>query len=422
MLKKLYIHNFKSFWHSEFEFGKLNCLIAPNNTGKSNLIEALELVDNLLFGTDERTNFHDSELRNFKYKENNIQIDLEFEVKHSVLIYYDLIDYKSIVKFSIQLGDTSNIDMHMDGYIKSVQIEAQDHNDVAVKTFGFNNFGSVENQIKNYDTYEQKLSSQRYTGFKFSYNQNSLRYTVDTTKKGFDALKALLSLTLNGNNELSRPIDYRNIFRKRAILNSYYFLPFLMKEKQIATVKAKLNKYGTNLVEFISGQLDNTIDEISTAMIGEVEQINSIEIKEEAFKALYFMENDKYPVPLRKVSDGTLHYLAIVTALMSSDNLCEAMMFEEPERHLHLRVLSTIIEMMRDSDAQIFFTTQSMEMVQELKLDEIIFMYRDYDGNTHAKRAKDIQNIKKLMKIYKNDLVEMIKIGLLDDMNLEENS
>jgi len=43
-LESLYLDNFKSFKESKFEFGNLNCLIAPNNTGKSNLIEALKFL------------------------------------------------------------------------------------------------------------------------------------------------------------------------------------------------------------------------------------------------------------------------------------------------------------------------------------------------------------------------------------------
>ena len=39
MLKKLYLHNYKSFHDTTIEFGKFNCLIGPNNAGKSNLID-----------------------------------------------------------------------------------------------------------------------------------------------------------------------------------------------------------------------------------------------------------------------------------------------------------------------------------------------------------------------------------------------
>ena len=84
-----------------------------------------------------------------------------------------------------------------------------------------------------------------------------------------------------------------------------------------------------------------------------------------------------------------------------------------------MKVLSYILNSMRDSESQIFFTTHSTEMLSELKLDELIFMFRDFEGATKAIRAKDIKNIKKIMKRYKNDLVEMIRIGILDGLEDE---
>ena len=74
---------------------------------------------------------------------------------------------------------------------------------------------------------------------------------------------------------------------------------------------------------------------------------------------------------------------------------------------------------MRDCEAQIFFTTHSTEMLSELNLDEIIFMFRDFDGDTKGIRAKDIKNINKIMKRYKNDLVSIIQMGILDDLEDE---
>ena len=95
------------------------------------------------------------------------------------------------------------------------------------------------------------------------------------------------------------------------------------------------------------------------------------------------------------------------------------LLIEEPERHMHMKVLSYILNTMRDDDKQIFFTTHSTEMLSELELDEIIFMFRDFNGDTKGIRAKEIKNIKKIMKIYKNDIVEMIKIGILDSLEDE---
>jgi predicted ATPase len=416
MLKKLYIHNFKSFWNSTFEFGKVNCLIAPNNTGKSNLIEAIEFIDKLLFKTDDTFDIKKdfNELKNFKHEENNIKFTLEFELTNRVLVYYDLIDYKYSVKFNIILGNINNIDVEIDGYIKSLKININDNNSLLSQSFGSRLFDEELNtSIINYIEYDKELNKKRYSKFNFKYAHNTLLYTLESPSTIKDAIYNLFSIQVNTKNEIIKHIDFRNIFSKR-IFSSHYFHTNLIKQYAQITTPAKLNKYGTNLVEFISGQLDKTIEDISTSMIGEVEQIDSIEIVEEAFKTLYFIENGKYKVPLKKASDGTIHYLAIMSSLIANEKNTIAIMFEEPERHLHLKLLITIVNQMRYSNSQIFFTTHSGELLKELNQDEIIFLYRDEDfGDTKSLNASKVHQLDKIFKKYKYEISDIVKDGVL---------
>lgn len=418
MLKKLYIHNFKSFWNSNFEFGKLNCIIAPNNTGKSNLIEAIEFINNLLFNRIDQYEFNQNfnELKNYKYNEDNIKLELEFDLSDKVLVYYDLIDYKYIVKFNITLGEINNIDLEIDGYIKSIKIDTTHHKDITAQAFGIRIYGDYLNdtKVENYKEYVKQIDLSRYAKFNFKYSLNTLSYQIKSSLKTRQIVENLLELQLNSQNELKKHINFKNIFSKK-FFNSHYFHANLIKNRPVNSSPVYLNKDGTNLVEFISRQLDDTIEDISTSMIGEVEEVNSIKIVDAAYKTLFFIESGDYEVPLNKSSDGTVHFLAIMSALIASDKSIMAMMFEEPERHMHMKVLSYILNSMRDSKSQIFFSTHSTEMLNELELDEIIFMFRDFDRNTKGQRAKDIPNIRKFMKRYKNDLVEMIKTGIVGE-------
>jgi len=43
-LKRLYIHNYKSFYDTTIELGKFNIVVGENNSGKSNLIDVLEFI------------------------------------------------------------------------------------------------------------------------------------------------------------------------------------------------------------------------------------------------------------------------------------------------------------------------------------------------------------------------------------------
>lgn len=418
MLKKLYIHNFKSFWNSTFEFGKVNCLIAPNNTGKSNLIEAIEFCDKILFPKEEELKINFSELKNYKYNEDTIRFELEFELSNRVLVYNDLFDYKYIVKFTITFGEINNIDVEVNGSLKHIVIFNIDNKNIASQTFGTRLYGDeLKNDIANYDKYDKELNSKRYTKFDLNYSQNTLNYNLSCPSTIQESIFILFGFQLNGKNELTKPVKLRNIFSKK-IFTSYDFQPYLIKQQSVSSFP--LNKIGTNLVEFISGQLDETIEDISTTLIGEVEQVNGIKIDDEsAHKTLYFVEEGGYEVPLKRTSDGTVHFLAIMSALIANESNTITMMFEEPERHMHMKVLSYILNSMRDCEAQIFFTTHSTEMLSELELDEIIFMFRDFNGDTKGIRAKDIKNIRKIMKRYKNDLVEMIRVGILDGLEDE---
>jgi predicted ATPase len=209
-----------------------------------------------------------------------------------------------------------------------------------------------------------------------------------------------------------------NVFDSKDIFSSFYFHPQTIKKQQNYETNFLLDD-GTNLAYFLDELYKNdkeAFEDISNSLIGEVELINSIEITQGSVPTIVFNEevnNKTKKIILPKVSDGTIHFLSIISALYGSKSNC--LVFEEPERHMHLKTLSYILDSFRDSQKQIFFTTHSTEILNQLKLDEILFLFRDFDGNTKGQRAKDIPNIKKIMKRYKNDLVEMIQTGVVGE-------
>ena len=420
MLKRLYIHNFKSFYHSHFEFGKLNCLIAPNNTGKSNLIEAIEFIDNLLFKLDEeKLNFK----TNFRYQEKNTVFQAEFEVSNRVLVFNELIDYKTVVIFDISIGETNNIDVNISGSMKSIDVPDDD------KVVGYFNYfmlraygDELVNTIKNYSDYSEKLDKKRYSKFNFQYNHTTFNYILESNRNTQVTISNLLGLTLNNTKNIIKPIDFSKIFGRGSIFESHYFHSYMMKERQIMPKTSTLDKYGTNLISFISGLNDEIIEDISTSLIGEVEQVNGIEISDEAHKRLYFIE-DEYKVPLEETSDGTVHFIAIMSAILGNKNSV-ALMIEEPERHMHMKVLSTIVETMRADSKQIFFTTHSGELLKVLNQNEIIFLYRDEEtADTKSLSASKIESLEKVFKTHKYDITDIISnevLGYIGDYNVQD--
>jgi len=405
ILKTLHIHNFKSFWHSNFEFGKVNCLIAPNNAGKSNLVEALELLDSILKKDLSKAFTLQQKSENYRYQEDEIIINATFFNNNMALIDNNLIKYEIETVINIKLNlKKLNFDIWVEnsGKIKGILV---DKNDIKKDNFVIRKYNG-DIVLANYEKYIKKLDEQNFI-------------ELDGVKiKEHVLFDILIGFNDINNNNFSESIQ--NISGTTYLMSSFYFHPEVIKYKQQYETDFLL-KDGTNLAYFLNTLDKDTFEYISTSLIGELELIESIEISDGAIPYIVFNENVEGKIDKiihQKVSDGTIHFLAIMTALYASKS--EILIFEEPERHMHNRVFSYIINIMKDTSKQIFFTTHSTDILQELEIEDILFLYRDYSGNTQSKRAKNIYNIEKLMEIYDDDFVEMLKSGTFDDLNLEE--
>lgn len=424
LLESLYLHNFKSFYNSTFEFGKLNCLIAPNNTGKSNLIDALEFLDALIYQNTLQAfdKISSKSFQNYHHPDDkNLKLNARFRIQNQVLVGEELFEYdiNLIFVFSYDFKDQKpNTDIWIEGKMKSVIVDTAD----LKKGFVVRIFNNFDEYLHRYSIYNRSLEIKRSQKFSFQYNHSTLRYAIDhiASQKGIDSIANLFGLAIHKRQEtLLKPMDFRSIFNKSSLFASHYFHAHDIKKTQSIGETPDLLEDGTNLAQFLSSLDKNVFEDIATSLIGEVELINGLELNDGfmMMKNVVFTEEingARHPVEIQNVSDGTLHFIMIMSAILGNRRSI-GLLIEVPERHMHMKVLSYILNTMRDDDKQIFFTTHSTELLSQLNLDEIIFMFRDYEGDTKAQRAKDIPNIKKFMKRYKNDLVEMIKYGVVGE-------
>jgi len=72
---------------------------------------------------------------------------------------------------------------------------------------------------------------------------------------------------------------------------------------------------------------------------------------------------------------------------------------EEPENHLHPRLLPELAEECREASArtQLMVTTHSPFFVSGLRPEEVWVLFRDEKGYTQARRAADMAGIKAFM-------------------------
>lgn len=105
------------------------------------------------------------------------------------------------------------------------------------------------------------------------------------------------------------------------------------------------------------------------------------------------------PILAKFASDGTLKMLAYLTILYDPSPP-QLVGIEEPENHLHPRLLPELAEECRAATAstQLMVTTHSPFFVDGLKPEEVWVLYRDENGFTQAKRTSEMQGVEEFIQ------------------------
>ena len=104
---------------------------------------------------------------------------------------------------------------------------------------------------------------------------------------------------------------------------------------------------------------------------------------------LFKEERIKRRFPAHLVSDGTMHALCLLVAVLGAPSHGGMTLIEEPETGLHAKAIRELIDMMRQQaspENPIWLTTHSESVVRALKLGELILVDK-VDGRTTMKRA-----------------------------------
>lgn len=105
------------------------------------------------------------------------------------------------------------------------------------------------------------------------------------------------------------------------------------------------------------------------------------------------------PILSKFASDGTLKMLAYM-ALLRDPEPPQLIGIEEPENHLHPRLLLELAEECREATerTQLLVTTHSPFFINGLRADEVWVLYRNEQGYTEARRVADIPGILEFME------------------------
>lgn len=208
-------------------------------------------------------------------------------------------------------------------------------------------------------------------------------------------------------NTLGQLAKHPRVSALRKFITGWY-LSYLTADNTRVTPEAgpqeRLSATGDNLpnvIQYLMEQHEDRLQQIWGTLSRRVPRLEKVEPELLADGRLLLQIKDApfdKPILAKFASDGTLKMLAYLTVLYDPEPP-QLIGIEEPENHLHPRLLPELAEECRDASSrtQLMVTTHSPYFVDGLKPEELWVLYRDEKGYTQAKRAADLQGIKDFM-------------------------
>jgi predicted ATPase len=209
-------------------------------------------------------------------------------------------------------------------------------------------------------------------------------------------------------NTLGQLAKHPRISALRRFITGWY-LSYLTADATRGVPEAgsqeRLSESGDNLpnvIQYLKEQHDDRLKEILKTLSERVPRLEKVESQFMPDGRLLLQIKDapfEQPILAKFASDGTLKMLAYLTLLYDPDPP-QLIGIEEPENHLHPRLLPELAEecRMATERTQLMVTTHSPFFVDGLKPEELWVLYRDEQGYTQARRALDMKGIPEFVK------------------------
>lgn len=423
MILKIRIDGFKSLNNFELSLTKgLNILVGPNGAGKTNIVSFFEFLSYLVsrdlyeaislmggagsifkkVGENQFTNFIFSEIHGSSKIENKLYLNYIYSFKIEASIKKGLIYFKNqILQFTI---DDKQINYS--------------HEDISIVKWDFNILQNYEsggvNEIILHEM-KKRVTEGSYSDYK---NKKSFQSYLNGFAKN-ESNRSILSI-------LSRNISYAyNIVSDLFGGETYNIVPSRIKQPEDISKQPGINKDGTGLaatlfalkqgqiyprrnfmfpyrfypLKKINPNIFNRIKELTKLANSSIEDL---EVENNPFdnqlliKIILNNNNKTTVLPLSSMSDGTIKWITLITAILTSNYIFS---IEEPENFLHPWMQAEIIKIMRNSfdngnQSFILLSTHSETIINNVKPEELIIVFMQ-NGITKTKRVNNSELLKK---------------------------
>ncbi len=227
-------------------------------------------------------------------------------------------------------------------------------------------------------------------------------------EEGERITEQLASPELLAVNTLGQFAKHPRVSALRGFITGWY-LSYLTADHTRSLPEAgaqeRLSATGDNLpnvIQYLKEQHPQLLEEILKTLSLRIPKLEKVEASIMQDGRLLLQIKDapfSHPILAKFASDGTLKLLAYLTVLYDPSPP-QLVGIEEPENHLHPRLLPQLAEECRAASAntQLMVTTHSPFFVDSLRPEELWVLYRDEKGFTQAKRTADMQGVKQFME------------------------
>ncbi|MDZ8035508.1 AAA family ATPase [Nostoc sp. DedSLP04] len=406
MLKQLILENWKSFRYAELPLDPLTVVIGTNASGKSNVVEALEFLQRIARGENiEAALAGDKILSSIRggVEWAALKPEKEFTLKALVADEDEKTDYLYVIKIQT-IPEIRVIEEYIELQILNENVLNNSLNIINAKSWHF----PTRSGLKEVNS---PININEIMNFKKDLNVNNDLIKIDTQTEDFK----------NTYNEYATFKQKIKDYVISKLENILILNPVPSKMRDYSRLSDTFESDASNIAGVLATLPDERQREVESTLSSYVKDLPEGDIKRvwgekvgrfRTDAMLYCEEQWKpgqepTPIDARTMSDGTLRFIAILTALLTRPEGSQ-LVIEEIDNGLHPSREELLVRILQEIGSKrkidILLTTHNPALLDALGPEIVPFVvvaHRDSEtGESKLTLLEDIENFSKLFASY----------------------
>jgi predicted ATPase len=421
MLKKLILENWKSFRYAELYFDPLTVLIGTNASGKSNVVEALEFLRRMATGETVDVALNgDRALPPIRGGSQGAVLNFgaNFTIRIVLQEESNETDFLYNIKINPQLKSTQILEESIE--VKSKNISFQKELNINKKVYAgistFDNKNYYSNLV-DFESFKPDLDLGTFEEYKNKIIDQT-KYNQKIEHK--EVLYQLMKYEYNREQKEHKEINFlrRTLPVIKTLLKNILILdPIPSQMRDFSRLSETFEHDGSNIAGVLAALPEDQKSEIESDLShylqhfpeGDIKKIWAEKIGRLGTDAMLYCQEEWQPgqiteIDARSMSDGTLRFIGILTALLTRPE-GSLIVIEEIDNGLHPSRAELLVRTLREIGTKrkidLLITTHNPALLDALGPEIVPFVvvaHRDSEtGESKLTQLEDIENLPKLL-------------------------